>query len=178
MRALAQARTAAKRIRRVVSTASLSGWSMVIFGGLTMACFVFGGLSSIVIGGVLVAIGANELRGGALVRRFDPRGARVLGWNQIVLGVLIVAYAGWKLLNTTKGSPLDAHGGSTGYASIDDMIVTMSSTITVALYVIVAGVGIVVPGLTSLYYFSRGRTIREYVERTPPWIVETLRTAG
>lgn len=162
----------------MVSTASLSGWSMVIFGGLTMACFVFGGLSSIVLGGVLIAIGANELRGGALVRRFDPRGARVLGWNQIVLGVLIVIYAGWQLLKATKGSPLDAYGGSTGDAAMDDMLVSLSSTITVAFYALVAGAGVIVPGLTALYYFSRGRTIREFVERTPPWIVETLRTAG
>jgi hypothetical protein len=36
-------------------------------------------------------------------------------------------------------------------------------------------VGVVAPGLTALYYFSRARLIRTVLAQTPPWVVDAMR---
>ena len=92
MQALSKARVQVKKVRRAARVASVSGWSLAIFGALTVPFVLFGSLSSLVVGLILGAFAYNELRGGAMIGALDPRGARRLGFNQLGLAVAYVAF--------------------------------------------------------------------------------------
>jgi hypothetical protein len=151
---------------------------MGVFGAITLVGGVFGDVVALALGLGLCAAAWNELRGGARLRRFDPSGARILGYNQIALGVMIIAYAAWSLRTNLGSSALSALGGSTGDPSVDAMVGNIALAVTWGLYGGLIVVGIVVPGLTAWYYFSREKIVRAFVERTPVWVVDTLRAAG
>ena len=151
---------------------------MGVFGAITLVGGVLGDVVSLVLGIGLCAAAWNELRGGTRLRRFDPSGARILGWNQIGVGVLIVAYAAWSLRMNLGSPALASVGGTTGDADMDAMVTDIAMMVTWGLYGGLIVVGIVVPGLTALYYFSRETIVRAFVERTPGWVVDTLRAAG
>jgi hypothetical protein len=38
-----------------------------------------------------------------------------------------------------------------------------------------AVLGLLLPGLTSIYYFSRARIVSSFLAETPAWIVEIMR---
>lgn len=175
--ALADARVRSAKVRRAASVATLSGWTMALFAGCTALGVVFGDISSLVISIGLGIVACNELRGAAMLRRFDLRGPRLLGFNQFGLGVLIVAYAGWSIISAGHSSAL-ASVGSTGDKDIDELVENLNTTITYGLYGSIAALGIIAPGLTAWYYFSRAKVVRAMVNSTPDWVIQTLRAAG
>ncbi len=172
------ARTRARKIRRAAGVASFSGWSMVVFAGLTLLGALFGSVQAIVVGGALGLVGWNELRGATMLRRFDERAPRLLGFNQIALGVLIVAYSAWSLWSGLHSTPLASLGGSTGDPEMDAMVSDLARVITISLYSTLAVVGVVVPGLTALYYFSRAKLLRSFESQTPAWVMQAMRAAA
>jgi hypothetical protein len=175
---LSVARTRARKIRRAAGVAVFSGWSMVVFAGLTLVGALFGSVQAIVVGGALGLISLNELRGAAMLRRFDERAPRLLGFNQIALGVLIVAYSVWSLWSGLRMPPLASLGGSTGDPEMDAMISDLARVITISLYATLAVVGVVVPVLTALYYFSRAKLLRAFEAQTPSWVIQAMRAAA
>lgn len=175
---LSVARTRARKIRRAAGVASFSGWSMMAFAGLTLLGALFGSVQAIVVGGALGLVGWNELRGATMLRRFDERAPRLLGFNQIALGVLIVAYSAWSLWSGLSSPPLASLGGSTGDPEMDAMISDLARVITISLYATLAVVGVVVPGLTALYYFSRAKLLRAFESQTPAWVIQAMRAAA
>lgn len=178
LRILAEAQLRARKVRRAASVATVSGWSMACFAGLTLLAVVFGDVEALVLGVLLGAIAFNELRGAAMLRRFDLRAARRLGFNQIALGVLIVAYASWSLAASLKSPALQRLGGSTGDPSTDALVRDLTTAVTYGLFGGMAIVGIVAPGLTAWYYFTRAGHVRRMVKDTPAWAVEAMRIAA
>src|SRR5437868_10327370 len=87
IQALADGRLRAKKLRRAASVATMSGWTMAFFAFCTLVCVLFGDFVSLVMGVGLGVVAYNELRGGAMLRRFDLRGPKLLGYNQFGLGV-------------------------------------------------------------------------------------------
>lgn len=151
---------------------------MAFFAAITLLGVLIDSLTSLIVSLALGAIAWNELRGGAMLRRLDPRGAARLGFNQIILGVLIVAYAAWSLSSALSTDALASFGGSTGDAQVDAMVADLSQTIAYALYASIALIGVLVPGLTAWYYFSRGPLVRTFIARTPPWVLEAMRASA
>lgn len=178
LRALSEGRGRARKVRRAAGVAALSGWTMAVFGAVGLLAAVFGDWVSAALGAALVVLGWNELQGGAMLRRLDARGAARLGWNQIVLGVVLVAYAAWSLATTLRSPALAAVGGTTGDAGIDAMVTQMTGVLAYSLYGTLCAAGVVVPGLTAWYYFTRERVVREVLAGTPEWVVEAMRAAG
>lgn len=178
LRALADARARSRKIRRAATVATFSGWSMALFAMMTLVGALFGDIAALVLGVGLSLIAYNELRGGAMLRRFEPAGAKRLALNQLALGVLLVGYASWSLFKQLQTPMLAAAGGSTGDAELDAMVEGIGGMVAYGLYGTIGIVGIIVPGLTAWYYFTRGRLVREMLERTPAWVIETLRAAG
>lgn len=175
---LAAARERSKTVRRAAGVASLSGWTLAIFAGVTGMGALFGDASSLVMAILLGAMAYNELRGGKLLRQFDERGPRVLGYNQLALSAVLVAYAGWSLRAAAATSSLASVGGTTGDAQMDATIRGLESTVATFLYGGMAVVGVIGPGLTAWYYFSRGRVLREVKAATPGWVLETMRATA
>ncbi len=178
LRTLTEARTRSRKVRRAADVATLSGWTMALFAGLTLLGALFGSLLSLAAGLGLAGVAYNELRGAAMLRRLDQRGARTLGYNQIALAVLIVGYAALSLVLQLRSSPLEAMGGSSGDAQVDAMVTSITSSVTYALYGGMAALGVIAPGLTAWYYFTRARVVREFLKHTPEWVVTTMRAAA
>ncbi|MFO0860888.1 MAG: hypothetical protein U0570_10055 [Phycisphaerales bacterium] len=176
---LAAARKRAKKILRAAFVAALSGWSMVAFAGLTLALAIFSDWSAWAVGIGLMLAGVNELRGGALLRKVHERGASVLGWNQLFLAAVLVSYALWSLWWSFSSPSLAAlQEAKTGDPQVDELVQSLGRVIGVAVYGTMAVVGLVAPGLTSIYYFSRAGHVRAFLRETPPWIVELIRRGG
>jgi hypothetical protein len=150
---------------------------MAAFAAVTLIGVAFGDMVSLFVGVGLSLISFNELRGGRMIRRFDAAGAVVLGWNQIALGGLIVAYALWSMAATLH-SPALAQVGSTGDPDIDRTLSGLNSMVAYGVYGTIAVAGVVGPGLTALYYFSRARLVRSVVEQTQPWVLEAIKAAA
>jgi hypothetical protein len=185
LRELSDGRARTKKVRRAASFAAFSGWSMAVFAGLSLMFAIFGDWSAWAIGIGLAVIAGNELRGAGMLKKIDARGARVLGWNQIALGVVIVVYAGWSFYSASKDPALNALLGGSGGGSelisdpqMKDTIVELTKTLSYAFYGLIAAVGVIVPGLTAWYYFSRGRVVRAVIEKTPAWVLDAIRAAG
>jgi len=172
---ISDARRRAKKILRAAGVAWLSGWSMAVFAALTLAFAFLSDWSAWAVGIGLGACAANELRGGSMLRRMDARGASVLGWNQLILAVLIVAYALWSLYSAMNNPAIATLMQGTGDPQIDAMAKELTTVVTWALYGTMAVVGLVVPGLTAIYYFTRGPLVTAFRRETPGWILELIR---
>ena len=129
------------------------------------------------LGAMLGLLSWNELRGRALLRRFEPRGAKVLIWNQLGLMVLLVCYCIWKLYTGLTSPGLYSEYRST-YPELNTMLASIEdlhSLLTVLIYGSVLVLSIIIQGINARYYQARSRTLRDFLERTPNWIVDLHR---
>lgn len=177
LRLLAQVRDRMRKPRRAVMVATISGWSLVAFAMLSLPFAALGDWTALMVGAALAALGINELLGGAMIRRLDPRGAWRLGLNQLALGGLIVSYSGWQLFASLKQPALASVGGSYSNPDVDAMVKELTVTVSYALYGGMAVLGLLVPGLTAWYYFSRRGMIERVLAESPAWAIEAMRAA-
>ncbi len=179
LQALAIARQRAAKISRAAIVAALSGWTMAFFAAITFLSGLFS-WPALLIGAALGVIAYVELRGSRGLRRFDLEAPRWLGYNQIALGVLLVAYGAWGLVHAlVAASPYESYLAAGGQvAEILEPIDRLNRTITAIVYLAVILGGMAAPAFGSVYYFTRRRHIVAYLEQTPDWIVETLRIAA
>lgn len=175
---LNEARARSRKVRRAAAVAAVSGWTLAFFAGITLLFAVFGDLVSLILGVALAVCATCELRGGAALRRLDPRAAKRLAVNQLVLGVIIVAYSGWSLNSALHDPKLASLSGGSGDPQIDQTIQQITMAATWGLYGTLAIFGVLGPGLTAWYYASRGAVVRRFISQTPAWVVETMRATG
>ena len=173
LREVARARAGGRKARRGATVATFSAWSIAVFAVLSvLLALLLADWPSVVAGFVMGAIAAVEFRGASLIRRLEPRGARLLGFNQLAFGGGLVLYAAWKLVDSLRTGP------SPELAQLGPDVDSLYRTLTLAVWLGVALVGVLGPGLTALYYFTRARVVCRFVESTPPWIVEVLRAGA
>jgi hypothetical protein len=165
----------AARVRRAAKVTTFNGWTTGFFAFVTLIGGLFG-LPALLLGIAMAIVTINEFRGGAMLRRFDPRAPRLLGWNQLLLLGAIVGYCLWNLfgaqpvLSQTSGDP-----------SVDELLADfegLETTIRVAVYGTVILVTTLAQGLNSLYYFTRAKYIAAYLDATPLWAIEVQQAAA
>lgn len=183
LQALALANQRGRKIRNAAGVARFNGVCLIVFSGLSlliaMVAAVLGEFDwvAVVMGAGLGGLAWNELRGRTLLLQLNPRGPAVLGWNQLALLGLILAYAGWMM-----------YSGLTAPNPYEEMMRTepmlkgmlgdignLHKTLTLVIYGAVMIVTVVFQGLNSLYYFTRGRVLRSYLAQTPAWVVDVQR---
>lgn len=182
---LRAARLRGRKVARAAVSARVSGWITGFFAAGTLGWGVLslglGGVGSadwpaIAIGAGMVAVATGEFAGSRRLRRFDAGGARLLGCNQLAFGAMIVVYAAWMLL-ASLDAPVDEQ-----LAAVDPEMAAWMADITrratIAVYSGVALGGVLGPGAMALYYFTRARHVRRFVEQTPVWTREALRAAA
>ena len=177
-RQLADAQLRAKKVRRAVAVAAFDGWSVGVFGGLTLLVGVFS-VAGWVMGAGMLAVAYVELAGRDRLRRMEPGVATRLGWNQLALAGLLIGYAAWGLYNALLGpDPLAATiAAAPETAELLAPYSGFARMISAAVYVGVALIAVFAQGGTAWYYFTREKYVRAYREQTPAWIVElTART--
>ena len=168
--AFVQAAERAKKVQGAAKIAAFNGWTLVGIGGLSVLIGLFS-FRGLLVGGALLALGWNELRGRTLLLKFDHEGARVLGWNQLALLGLIIFYC-LDAIFRSLGAPAPE---VTQLEELTGMAPGTVGRLTAMAYgAVILGTAIF-QGLLSRYYFMREKPLREYLEETPPWIVELLR---
>jgi hypothetical protein len=174
---IAMARQQFKKIGRAASTAAMSGWSIAIFGFLTLITG-FMSFSGLMLGVGMCLIAYFELKGAKLIRRLDPDVTKRLAINQLVFGVLLTIYACssmWTALHVP--SDLDRELSAQGADVSQILGPGMEQTIWVAVYASVILAAILGCGGMAWYYLSRRKFIVNYLREAPPWIVD-LQKAG
>lgn len=183
MQQLAAADIRAKKLRNAGRVAMFNGVIITIFSGLSLL-LVLGGLAfgeydwlGFVMTIGLGAIAWNEFRGRTLLMQLEPRAPRVLGWNQLTLLGLIVAYAAFMLIKTmVAGDPeLAKLGREPGVSDMIGDFRALEKLIAELLYGSLIVGTLVFQGLNALYYFTRAKLLRAYLAETPAWVVDLQR---
>jgi hypothetical protein len=168
-----QARARYKLIRRAITSANFFGWSVAIFGGLSLLCtFMDFGFASLFVSFGLCAIGYVELTHVARLKKLQPESARVLGYNQFALAAVLTIYALWQLAFPTPLSA-EARAQLDQVKSVMDLE-AMERLVRVAVYVTLIAVAVLVEGSMAFFYFRREAMVRDFLANTPPWIIAML----
>ncbi len=172
-RQLAEANQRARKVMGAARVAAFNGWTI---GSIAAVSVLFGLFSrtALVMGLAMGFVAWNEFRGRALLRAFDPAGARLLGKNQVGLLVVIVVYCLWSIYITTTGENPEMAEIEAMIGDISDLV----TELTVMVYGAVIGLSVLFQGLNARYYFSRQRIIREYLQQTPDWVVKLQRSSS
>ncbi len=179
LQAITVARHQGRRISRAAMVASISGWTMAFFGAISLLVGLFS-VPSFLLGLGLSVVAFVELRGARGLRALDLAAPRSLALNQLGLLLVVIAYAGWCIVNALVGpGAYDeqlAAGGPLAktLAPIDHL----TRAITVAFYAAVIGGSLVAQACASAYYFSRRNHMLAYLKSTPKWVIETLRATS
>ena len=179
LKQIADARLRSKKIRSGVSVAMFDGWTVGLFGGLTL----LGGMISLspialLLGGGMIAVAYVEIRGAKRMRLLDPQAPRTLAWNQVVLGGMLLAYAIFSLWLIYTGRT-EMQTEIAKYPELTDVVGDLdrlSKLIGLLVYGTLMSVAIFGQGGTALFYLSRKKHIEAYLRDTPPWIIDAQRS--
>jgi hypothetical protein len=174
-RELEAARVSLKKIRRAVSAARFEGFTIAIFGGLTLLCGITS-IADILLGLVLIAIGVIEILGGGQLRRLDPRGIRILTFNQLAFATLILLYALWNLHSEIVHPVAEMGDDSQLVGQVDPSVLNITHEIMLLVYASFILAALFEAGMAA-YFHSRGPLLQQYLAQTPPWIV-SMQKAG
>lgn len=177
---IAMARRRAGKVRRAVVVAKFDGWTSAIFAASSLMYATvspaFGAVSWVaaIVGCCLALSTFNCLRGAYLLRKYDARGARWLGFNQIFFTAIIASYCLLQIMSVFAGDNalvniLEQAEEAYGMAGTTDVPKTV-----VAIYMVVIFASILSQGGAALYYFTRARHVRAFHKKTPPWVIELL----
>lgn len=165
---LARAYQRLKPIRRACAFAKFNAWTTAVFAGLSLLFCITGSVVALVMALGLTVVAFNEFRGGSMLRRLSPAGAILLACNQAGFGLLLMGYAAWMLI-ASSGGPTVSSQLAVADPELAAMMESLERLAFVVVYGGVAAVGLIVPGLTALYYLSRGGHLRRYRQETPEW---------
>ena len=173
---LADAGRRARKATGAAKVAAFNGWCTAVFAGLC-APFAAFSLTALVLGLGLGVIAYNEFRGRRLIRAFDLRGPRLLGWNQVGLMALVVLYSVAQLhAGLTGPNPYAAQlSAEPQLAEMLGPIEDLQRLLVLAVYGTVVALTILFQGANAVYYFTRAKHIRNYLAQTPGWVVELQR---
>ncbi|HDZ21578.1 hypothetical protein LCGC14_1099480 [marine sediment metagenome] len=178
-----QADVRARTLRKAGGVAMFNGVTFAIFaagsGLFALVNLMFGEFdaASVVMTVGLAVVASNEFKGRRLIRSFDRRAPKLLGWNQIGLMALLVAYGAWMIANAYLGPDPYAEQIAEN-PSVADQYAWMSQidmAVKLAVYGgLIAGT-LIFQGLNARYYFSRAKLLTAYLDETPDWVVDLQR---
>jgi hypothetical protein len=168
--ALQEAAARLKVVLRPARIARVNGWTVGVFGALSVLWGLVSGGGGIFVGLALIAIAWNEMRGVKRLSALDPEGARILGWNQLVLGALIGAYCAFTIWH----AHLSPDPSMQELEDLGGVPAGLIAQLTTLLYGGVAVVVGIVQLLLARYHFRAAARIRAFVSETPEWVRAAL----
>ena len=175
---LLQAKRDGKKVFRAARFAVGDGVIIALFALVSFFAGLPTDWQNLLMGAVMGYIAFEELRGARLMKRLDPRAPHVLGRNQVVFAFVLVLYAVISLILEATGHGLSARLheamkqlGQPDNHDFDDIAKMIAHLLYGSLIVI----GVLGQGGTAVYYFSRERVLREYLAKTPQWILDAQR---
>jgi hypothetical protein len=176
-RELADARDRAKAIRKAARVAAFNGWTTGFCAACSAMFLAFDRSPlAIAITLALSIIAFNEFRGRKRLLNFDPTAATMLGWNQLGLLAMIIAYCLWMLHGSSAelDSALKSHhlnsASERELLAMTGDLEGLVRTATLALYWGVIALSVVFQGGNTIYYFTRRRHVEDFIAETPQWV--------
>ncbi len=166
-----QARSRRRKLDRAAKVAAFGGWTSGVFAMLTLP-FVWSSWETCMVAAGLAIVAYHEFKGRRLLLAMDDRGPRLLGFNQIGFACMIVVYCAWQIVKVSRGEGVYAEAIASE-PMLADMLGPMGhvmQTLVMGMYVAMIGATVLFQGGTAWYYFSRGRLVRAYREKTPAWV--------
>jgi len=177
-RELSAARDRSKAIRKTASVASFNGWATAIIAAISAPFSIFSPVGLAVTAGLAI-VAFVEFRGRKRLLNFDPRGASLLGWNQVGFLAMITVYCLWMMYSNLNGNidlPPELQGADVNaFFSEVGGLETLYKQIVIYFYGSVIALSALFQGGTALYYFSRRRLVEQFVAETPAWIRDVHR---
>lgn len=182
LRLLGVARSQRTSVRTAAGLAAFNGWSLLLTGvGCVLAALL--GLGSVWLGLWLCAFGGVELYGRGLLKDFDPRAARVLAANEVLLLLAILAYCAVSAYRGLSGDlSLTERLGE--YRDIVELMRTdrsrsleqemqwVTDTYRRAVGIFYGTIALTALGFQggcAYYYYTREPALRA-LRATPPWV--------
>jgi hypothetical protein len=165
-----------RKVKRAVMTAKIDAWSVGVFGGLT-ALFGLTDLPSLALGVIMLGVAFVERRASDKLKRLDVNATETLAWNQLALGGSLMIYAILRLYAVTHG-PSEYAEIMAKEPELKQMLGSvedLTQMILLTVYLCLIAVAIFAQGGMALYYFTRGRALKDYLATTPGWIQEMQR---
>lgn len=178
LRQLEVARATSRKINRAVSVAQFDGGCVAVFAALTVL-FSLTSIPGLLVGVGMGVIAWVELRAAGRLRRLEPGAPRVLGLNQVAFAGLLIAYALWRIYNELNGTGEYAEviAAEPALGPMLQPVEGLARLLTFAVSGALIAIALLGQGGLALYYLTRTKHVRAYVERTPAWIVG-LQKAG
>jgi hypothetical protein len=178
---LEAAKKGARKVKRAVAVANFDGWTIAIFGAITLAMGM-SDATNIVLSLALGAVAYVELRNAARLKRLQPDAARTLGFNQLALAAILIVYALWQIHTASRsGGTADVLGVSdpdvAQMLGSSQQLQDLTRMAVHAIYGALILIAVCAQGSMALYYFTRAKLVRQYLIQTPDWIVK-LQQAG
>jgi len=176
---LALANERAKKVRKAAGVATFNGWATGIFAALS-APFALFSIAGFLITVGLSVIAYNEFQGRKRLLRFDPSAPVLLGWNQVGLMTLIIVYCLWMLfVSCASAGPFAAQvetnpelADAAGSLNQFDQLYKGIAAIVYGTVIVLT---VIFQGLNALYYFTRCKHVKAYVQETPEWVLDIQR---
>jgi len=172
-RTLDEARTRARKILSATKVAAFNAWTIGAFAVATIL-FGFGNPAVLALGAGMAVVARNEFRGRAMLRRFEPAGARLLGRNQLGFMGLIVAYCLWSMYRVQTAPPDPEMQQLQDLAGVGADLIRQLSLVLYGCAIAATGL---FQGLNARYYFKRVGMVAAYLSETPAWVVDLQRSA-
>jgi hypothetical protein len=176
IRQLADARSAGRTIRWCIGMASFDAYTLAIFAVISLLTG-YNSLPGLFIGFGLGIVAWVEFRALRDLRLLMPEAVRHLGWNQLGLAGVLIVYGMWNLLGPGQNTITDALNAAGADADMRQQIQGMAQMINGLIYGGLIAIAIFVQGGTAIYYLSREKNVRAYVDQTPDWIKQ-MQKAG
>ena len=179
--ALRSAKTKRVKINRAIAVASFNGWSIGIFAALSALFLPLSfSLLGVFITLGLAAVAYYEFKGRQLLRALDTSAPRLLGLNQIGLGVVIVVYCIWSLVAELAGpgayaQTIQEHPELAEILGSTEGLYRMAVLLVYGTVIVLT---IPYQALMAWYYFSRSKHLATYISQTPQWVTDLERAAA
>ncbi len=188
--AIRKARQRRRSLDRAAGLAAFNGWSLILFAAASI--LLSRDPLSIALTVLFAFVGIRELYGRRLLKRLDPAAPKILGFNQILLAAIVLAYCLWSIitflyiphpglqqaLHKFVGS--DAQIGQLPPEAQQLLSQTRQAVpyLIVGFYGLVALTSLITQGLMALYYFTRAAHLRSYLDDTPDWVIQMQLAMG
>jgi len=175
MQEIQRARQRAQKVLRAATVAKVDGGITAFFAVGALASF-FMGVEGFILGLALALVAFNSFRGAKRLAQFDRTAPQALALNQVFLAASIILYAAYSLHKGLSGqSDLSKQLGTVNDPAVAGSIGDIEG-LTHLIYWVLYGsliIGtIVAQGLAALYYATRAKFIRAYLDETPQWVVD------
>lgn len=174
----------ARPARRAAGFASVSGWTTLLAGGVSLL-FVIGNIPLMIFCVALAGIGTRELSLRRRLLRLETSAPRKLAINQLVLGGTLAAYAIFMLMRPPGESMIaSATSSDPMLQSVPELsgqlndLSQLEHLVKASVYALMIVIALFVQGGTALYYLCKSRSLRKLHKHTPEWCVRVYRAVN